>query len=109
MKNRIPSFILIGFGLLFACEGQRHLAGEYAADLGTPSARVHLVLREDGTGEWSAETNRAEFKWEVRGTHIWIHTATGGVMEGEITGQDIVVRLPGETQPVTFVKSRTHH
>lgn len=84
-----------------ACAPDRDpLAGKYSASNG--DVEVELILGKDGKGTWSTDTDEISFKWSRRdSSRIWLHTVSGGVIEGTVEGSDIRLYLPG-VAPLVF-------
>ncbi|MBU0986774.1 MAG: hypothetical protein KKH68_05920 [Proteobacteria bacterium] len=90
--------VLIFFFLLtVSCEKESGLAGKYASanDMTQKTTVANLELMADGRGAWSIEEDSVSFNWEVRKGKIWLHTKSGGVIVGTITGDTLTVNLPG--------------
>jgi hypothetical protein len=61
------------------------LAGKYrASDPKGTGAAVLLELRSDGKGSWKMGRDDFSFTWEERGTEVWLHSKSGGVVAGNI-------------------------
>ncbi len=85
---------------MVSCEDRGKLVGKYQADTNKnrPSQTISLELSANGQGSWSIEEDNASFKWEIREDAIWLHTRSGGVIVGEISGETIQINLPGAGQ-----------
>jgi hypothetical protein len=85
--------------LIFAasCENRDRLIGSYEgyAEKSQRPLKAKLELGADGQGSWSMENNTVPFKWEIRGSEIWLHTKDGGVIAGKFSGNAIEINLPG--------------
>lgn len=84
-----------------ACAPERDsLAGKYSASNG--DLEIELTLGKDGKGTWSTDTDEITFKWSRRANdRIWLHTISGGVIEGTVEGSGIRLYLPG-VAPLDF-------
>jgi hypothetical protein len=96
-ESVLITVLLLSVLLTAGCTKERQgFAGEYLSEEdenGAPA--VTLELGENGTGSWATDEDNVSFKWEVRGKEIWLHTRSGGVITGKITGDAIEIRLPG--------------
>jgi hypothetical protein len=83
--------------LTLSCEDKASLAGRYVASgyKNQDSPTISLELKADGKGSWSIEEDNVSFKWELKQTEIWLHTESGGIIRGKITGEIIEINLPG--------------
>ena len=91
------AILLLGLCLLPGCNPEQPLAGTYRSTLAADGAtRDELKLEADGKGVWRVGKETVSFKWESRGSEIWLHTRTGGVVRGTVTpDQSIDIQVPG--------------
>ena len=106
MKRCLPALIfvmIIAPLLVYGCERKVSPAGKYLAesDKGGQTPSVVLNLEVNGQGSWAAEGENLSFKWDLEGEQIRLHTRSGGVITGELSGDILTVRLPG-TAPFVF-------
>jgi len=91
--------ILLPFSFLFTvgCGKKSGPAGKYISEdnLNPAAVVVNLELTANGRGTWTTEEDNTTFEWEVRGGKIWLHTKSGGVIEGHANGDTILINLPG--------------
>jgi hypothetical protein len=78
---------------LLACSSATDPSGRYVSVDGQPA--VQLDLKQDGKGEWTTDIDAVPVQWEVRGGEVWLHTKTGGVIKGTLSGGTLVFDLPG--------------
>lgn len=89
---------LAGLWLISGCSQDRSaaVAGKYEArateEGKVPTAALDLL--PDHRGTWATEQDNVTFKWEKRGEEVWLHTQSGGVIVGKISGDGIVFHLP---------------
>lgn len=69
------------------------VAGTYRAE--SPSGPIELTLKDSGEGVWSSAADEISFKWSVDKQKLRLHTKGGGVIEGRLQQEAIVVTLPG--------------
>ena len=90
---------VLAVSLIFAvsCENRDRLVGSYEGygDKSQWPSKSKLKFGADGQGSWSIGDNTVPFKWEMRGSDIWLHTKDGGVIEGRFKGDTIEINLPG--------------
>jgi len=97
--SRCYGILVLASALIFtiSCEDRGSLSGKYVAhskkDQILPA--VSLELKGNGEGTWATEEDNVSFKWEVRGSEIWLLTKSGGVIVGKIVDSTIEVSLPG--------------
>ncbi len=91
------AILLLVLCLLPGCSPGKPLAGTYRSTLAADGAtRDELKLEADGKGVWRVGKETVSFKWESRGSEIWLHTRTGGVVRGTVTpDQSIDIQVPG--------------
>ena len=99
MKRPIVIFCcLLLSGLVFlSCSRRYETAGKYE-ELNPINKDFSIVLdlKPDGKGVWTAGDEVIDFKWEVRGQDIWLHTKSGGVISGRIVEDNSIdITLPG--------------
>lgn len=92
--------ILLLVGLLLivpGCRPDEPLTGSYQAHPPSDaSPPAELKLEADGKGSWKVGKDTAAFKWEARGTKIWLHYRTGGVVTGTVNqDQSLEILVPG--------------
>ncbi len=83
--------------LLFwaGCEGKEQYVGKYLmVPTGNQTVQIELELKADGQGSWATDTDNVSFRWDVIGGKLLLHTRTGGVIEGEISGHTVSLRFP---------------
>ncbi|BDQ34993.1 hypothetical protein [Pseudodesulfovibrio portus] len=92
---RFAGTLLIILTLLAACaQDKKSVAGKYVAR--GPASEIVLTLNKDGKGTWSTDTDEIPFKWSLRGDgKLWLHTKTGGVLQGTVEDGTIRLDLPG--------------
>jgi len=89
---------------LQGCADTATVTGEYAAELdGQQGQRIGLQLEPDGQGSWASEDESISFRWESHAGQIWLHSKTGGIIEGRLLQGDIEFTVPGAGR-VTFKK-----
>jgi hypothetical protein len=54
-----------------------------------------LELMEKGQAVWRVTDDEVSFKWDIKGSEIWLSTKSGGIIIGEIHGNTIDITLPG--------------
>jgi hypothetical protein len=98
MNRIITSCVLLVCLLtVLSCRQSPALAGKYRADshTGSPPHPV-LLLKEDGKGTWAFDSEDASFIWESKGSEVWLHAKTGGVVVGKLRpDRSIDITLPG--------------
>ena len=97
-KFKSKPVVLVFFTVfLIACSRGPGVAGEYEADHQSGDEHpVVLKLHSGGKGSWVLDDESAQFRWEIRGKQIWLHTHAGGVIVGDITAErDIDIQIPG--------------
>lgn len=109
MSNIKIMFIIftagISLSLLSGCADQSGMAGKYrGTEENTPGVYSQIELKDNGEGTWETDIDLVRFRWKVRGNELWLHTKTGGVIQGEITPQGFDIELPNVG---TFVFSKT--
>lgn len=106
-----PKFVtltmyLFLYALLAAgCEERGPLTGKYLSESGKGSDApvVSLKLDPNGQGAWATPEESIPFRWESDGRLLWLHTKTGGVIEGKTQGDSLQFYLPGAGN-LTFKK-----
>ncbi len=71
------------------------VAGKYRSVTG-PGERTpatSLDLNPNGQGTWTTEEDSVTFRWESRGEELWLHTKTGGVITGKVSGETVEIHL----------------
>jgi hypothetical protein len=94
----LPIIVLvISLLLTIGCENRDRLIGSYEGygDKNERILKLHVKFGADGQGSWSIENSTVPFKWEMRGSDIWLHTREGGVVQGRFKGDTIEINLPG--------------
>jgi len=111
MKRRIfPLFLVISVILaaFYGCADTASVIGEYVAQFDEQQGqRIGLQLEPDGQGTWTSVDESISFKWESRAGQIWLHSKTGGIIEGKLLEGDIEFNVPGAGR-VTFKKVLIH-
>lgn len=71
--------------------------GKYEAEvtLSGMATAVYLELGENGRGSWATDVDNVDFRWDIDGNKIRIHTRSGGVIIGRIDDNSIEIHLPG--------------
>jgi hypothetical protein len=102
MRARIPGYLtpIVLTILLLACKQPASLAGRYVAGNGSDPAAgsITLELLQNGQGTWSTSTDNASFRWNADANHLWLHTPSGGIIQGTIGKDTIRLKLPGLTE-----------
>lgn len=86
--------------------GQKDIyEGIYKAQGGASSkyAGSQIELMEKGQAVWRVPDDEVSFRWEVKGTEIWLSTKSGGIIIGKIHDSTIEITLPG-AKPMSFKK-----
>lgn len=89
--------VCLGLFLVFmipGCDqGSEPVAGTYRAE--GPAGPIELILKDSGEGIWSSAADEISFKWSVDEKKLRLHTKAGGVIEGRLQQEAVVVNLPG--------------
>ena len=64
-----------------------------------------LELMEKGQAVWRVSDQEVSFRWNIKGSEIWLSTKSGGIIIGEIHGDTITITLPG-AKKMSFKKAR---
>ncbi len=101
-RGRVAGWLLalLVLGLLLgtaACTREEMFVGTYEPVAGTPPelAEMTLELRKDGEGVRRVRGEELAFHWEARGSHVRIHTRSGGIILARLKGDLLEVALPG--------------
>ncbi|MCA1743859.1 MAG: hypothetical protein ABR542_03235 [Desulfonatronovibrio sp.] len=71
------------------------MTGKYqGSEEDLPGAYSYIELKDNGEGTWETDIDLVHFRWKIRGNEIWLHTQTGGVIQGKLTGDGFEVELP---------------
>jgi hypothetical protein len=54
-----------------------------------------LELMEKGQAVWRVPDHEVSFRWDIKGSEIWLSTKSGGIIIGKIHGDTIEITLPG--------------
>ena len=92
---RHAGILVLVLTLLAACAQDRNsVAGKYVAQ--GPTSEIVLTLGKDGKGTWSTDMDEIPFKWSLRPDgKLWLHTKAGGVLQGTVEAETILLKLPG--------------
>ena len=92
---RQAGILLVVLTLLVACaQDRKSVPGKYIAQ--GPTSEIVLTLGKDGKGTWSTDMDEIPFKWSLRKDNkLWLHSKTGGVMQGTVNDSTILLDLPG--------------
>ncbi|MDQ1333840.1 MAG: hypothetical protein QG552_790 [Thermodesulfobacteriota bacterium] len=89
---------LVVVPLLAGCQqDKKDIEGRYTArsSIARQTVSIVLELQSGGRGSWSIEEDRLPFTWQVKGNELWLHTRTGGIIVGQISGETLDLKLPG--------------
>ena len=64
-----------------------------------------LELMEKGQAVWRVPDYEVSFRWDIKGSEIWLSTKSGGIIIGKIHGDTITITLPG-AKKMSFKKAR---
>ncbi|WP_028573606.1 hypothetical protein [Desulfonatronovibrio hydrogenovorans] len=93
MIKLIPVVLLLI--VISACTDQSAMTGTYkGAEKDAPGVQSQIVLKDNGEGTWETDIDLVQFRWKVRGSEIWLHTKTGGVILGTLTPDGFHLDLP---------------
>ena len=68
-------------------------------------AGTKLELMEKGQAVWRVPDHEVSFRWNIKGSEIWLSTKSGGIIIGEIHGDTITITLPG-AKKMSFKKAK---
>ena len=99
-SNRTIWWIPVAFLVLLflGCKNAEDVPGKYLAELKeeASSIPIKLELGANGQGSWAMKGEKVFFRWETQGQEVWLHTKSGGVVAGRISGPGIIlIKLPG--------------
>jgi len=86
--------ILLVAGL--ACESKDRYAGTY--EVQGKAEEVRLELKASGEGLWISGSQEVSFSWYIKSGEFRIHAKEGGVIVGEIQGDTIKIKIPGQKE-----------
>jgi hypothetical protein len=95
---RVLLLTVLSLASFSACEDTAPLQGHYRAlpPLEKQADPMELVLHLNGQGSWSRGDERVLFKWETKDKQIWLHTKSGGIVNGRLTeAKGIELMIPG--------------
>jgi hypothetical protein len=80
----------------FSCTQTEKYQGRYNSSQGDSreNAGITIELKENGHGLWMMAEEEVEIRWEVRNGQLLLHTKSGGVIVGEISGDMIKIQQP---------------
>lgn len=64
-----------------------------------------LELMEKGQAVWRVPDYEVSFRWDIKGSEIWLSTKSGGIIIGKIHGDTITITLPG-AKKMSFKKAK---
>ena len=98
-------FFLIAFPS--SCSQQDVYEGIYMSqeDEASKYAGSKLELMEKGQAVWRMPNHEVSFRWNIKGSEIWLSTKSGGIIIGKIHGDTITITLPGANK-MSFKKAR---
>lgn len=103
--TRVVILVLLMPVLFWQCDRHEAMVGKYHAIGQGPHGGISatLELQANGKGLWSIATDNAPFRWDLRQNTIWLHTRSGGVIQGTVDDGIIRVAIPG-TGMMTFTR-----
>ncbi|SPD76150.1 conserved hypothetical protein [uncultured Desulfobacterium sp.] len=102
----LPALIFFFMTVAISCTSKEAYEGVYAAQGGRSEkySNSQLELKEKGVAVWSVPNDEVSFRWDVKGSEIWLSSKSGGIIIGKIKGDTIEVTLPGAKEPCFFKK-----
>jgi hypothetical protein len=67
----------------------RYVASRHNAPDGE---EISIELKENGHGNWMVGDEDVEIRWEIRKRQLVLHTKSGGVVIGELSGDKIEIK-----------------
>ena len=101
-----PVVICSALIFCFSCGPKERYEGIYQAQDGAPSkySESQLELMEEGRAIWRVQDDEVSFRWQVKGSEIWLSAKAGGIIIGNIHDDTIEITLPG-TKIMVFKKT----
>jgi hypothetical protein len=92
----MPVFICLILTFSSSCGRKDIYEGIYKAQEETAKySGSQLELMEKGQAVWRVPDDEVSFRWDIKGSEIWLSTKSGGIIIGEIHGDTIDITLPG--------------
>lgn len=92
------SLLCLLLALCLSCDSKDRLAGTYEAK--DRPGEVRLELKASGEGIWISGTREVPFSWYIKSGEFRIHAKEGGVIVGDIQGDTIKIKIPGQKEMV---------
>ncbi len=96
-NHLIPAMMCLLVVFASSCDQRDIYEGIYMALEGNTSkhAGSQLELMEKGRAIWRVSDDEVSFRWDIKGSEIWLSTKSGGIIIGTIHGDTIEITLPG--------------
>ena len=97
-RRFIPILICLIITFTSFCSQKDVYEGIYkAVDIeDSKHAGGQIELMEKGQAIWRVADDETSFRWDVKGSELWLSTKSGGIIIGKIHGDIITITLPGE-------------
>jgi len=92
----MPALICLILTFPSSCGRKDIYEGIYKAQEETTKySGSQLELMEKGQAVWRVTDDEVSFRWDIKGSEIWLSTNSGGIIIGKIHGDTIDITLPG--------------
>jgi len=96
-NHLVPVLICLIAAFSSSCSRKDVYEGIYTAqeEKSSKYSGSQLELMEKGQAVWRVLGNEVSFRWDIKGSEIWLSTKSGGIIIGKIHGDTIEIALPG--------------